>query len=64
MNDAQLAMMSVKDLRELRANIDAAIRAAIRSSRTQREPKVEAPVLIDLERERDAWTAARKSQSQ
>jgi hypothetical protein len=59
-----LDSLSVKELRDLRAHIDEAIRAAIRNSRVKPEGKAaDAPVVSDigdLERERDAWQAARK----
>jgi hypothetical protein len=58
-NDVQLEMMSVKQLRELRTTIEAAIRAKIASTRVQRLPKVEAVKTIDLERDANAWKARR-----
>ena len=62
-DDAQLEMLTVTELRDLKDRIDLAIRAAIRASRA---PKTEAPisaaepVKFDLERERDAWLLAKK----
>jgi hypothetical protein len=54
-------MMSVKEPRGLRANIETAIRTVIRNSRTKPIVKIETPnQTIDLERERDAWQAARR----
>ncbi|MEQ1615902.1 MAG: hypothetical protein ABL904_24355 [Hyphomicrobiaceae bacterium] len=64
MNDHQLDLLSVNDLRELKNNIDNAIRAAIRERNKAKErPAVAikpAPTPFDLERERDAWIAARR----
>jgi hypothetical protein len=64
-NDAQLRMMSVKELRELKQNIDVAIRSAIARSRitgsnTTDSAKPAEPKKLDLEQERDAWQAARR----
>jgi hypothetical protein len=64
-NDAQLQLMSVKELRELKQNIDAAIRSAIARSRNtvSRSADSDKPVepkKLNLEQERDAWQAARR----
>ena len=63
-NDHQLDLLSVKELRELKDNIDTAIRAAIRERNKAKERPVmaakAAPTPFDLERERDAWIAARR----
>ena len=61
--DSQFEHMSVRELREFRDAVDAAIRASIARDRNERSAKVAMPaerVLIDLERERDAWKASRK----
>ena len=55
----QLDKMSVKDLRQLREDIDAAIRSKIAQDRLARTTKTPAPARIDLESERDAWQARR-----
>lgn len=65
MNDLQLASLSLSELRLLNDNIEFAIRAAIRERTAQKSPTV-GPVAraverVDLERERDAWIAARRS---
>ena len=59
MTDAELEAMSVKDLRELRDLVDAAIRAHIAKLRSPLSTGGAAPahMTIDLERERDAWQA-------
>jgi hypothetical protein len=60
MNDAQLRSMTSKELRQLRDDIDAAIRAAIAKSRPKAPSAAvqeEAPKTFDLEKERDAWKA-------
>ena len=65
MNDSQLEQMSMRELREFRDAVDAAIRASIARDRNERSakilgPAVEQRVVFDLERERDAWRASRK----
>ena len=55
----QLDTMSVKDLRQLRDDIDAAIRSKIAQDRMARTTKTPVPTKIDLESERDAWQARR-----
>lgn len=66
--DAELYSMSVKQLEELRAQVEVAIRAAIRAKQagkqqpalqTQAAAAAPANKVIDLERERDAWLRAR-----
>ena len=59
MNDAKLELLSVKELRELRANIDVAIRSRIARDRLERAPKIEVTKPIDLERDAEAWKARR-----
>lgn len=64
-NEVQLDNLSLKELQELSANIDTAIRAQIRArSEMKAKPAgfaVAAPAKVDLERERDAWIAAKRS---
>ena len=63
MDDAQLEMLTVKELRDLKDRIDLAIRAVIRASRAPKAAettKAPDPVKFDLERERDAWLLAKK----
>lgn len=64
MSNWQLDMLTVKELRELRDRVDDAIRVAIARQRAERESgrfTGEAmATTIDLEKERDAWTASRK----
>jgi hypothetical protein len=65
-NEVQLDKLSLKELQELSANIDTAIRAQIRarSEMKARPPGVShvaPPAKVDLERERDAWIAAKRS---
>jgi hypothetical protein len=64
LDDAQLDKLTVKELQDLRANIDLAIRAVIRASRVGKtaDPIVGPadPIKIDLERERDAWLSAKR----
>jgi hypothetical protein len=64
MSDWRLDTLSVKELRELRDRVDAAIRAVISRDRVEREavrlPGATTQPVIDLEKERDAWTASRK----
>ena len=55
----QLDKMSVKDLRQLRDDIDTAIRSKIVQDRLARMTKIAVPTKIDLESERDAWQARR-----
>ena len=59
MSDAELAGMSVDELRALKDKVDEAIRASIRRSRPSPVPvtSVEPHETIDLEQERDAWKA-------
>lgn len=65
MDDAELERLSVKELQALINRIDDAIRASIRAKRLAKlgvieQPAAPAPAAtIDLERERDAWLAAR-----
>ena len=62
-DDAQLEMLTVKELRDLKDRIDLAIRAVIRASRAPKAAettKAPDPVKFDLERERDAWLLAKK----
>ena len=65
MTDHELAKLSYKQLLALNGRIEAAIRAAIRakqSSKTALATPAEAEATpMDLERERDAWLAGRKS---
>ena len=56
MTDAQLEKLTVKELTELRAEIEVAIRAAIRAKNSSKLGRDK----IDLERERDAWLAAKR----
>lgn len=63
MDVPELNTMTVKNLRDLRARIDVAIRAAIAKSRTKTVSRIEGPAKIDLERERDIWAARRKLDS-
>ena len=55
--DAELEMMSVKELQDLRDSVDEAIRTAIRQARPELKAATAPPKMIDLERERDAWKA-------
>ena len=57
MNDAQLEKLTVKELTELRAEIEVAIRAAIRAKNSSKLGRDK----IDLERERDAWLSTKRS---
>jgi hypothetical protein len=60
----KLEDMTMAELRALKDAVDNAIRAAIardRVERTQRAAPGAAVQPVDLERERDAWTAARKA---
>lgn len=67
MNDLQLDTLSVNELRTLKENIDTAIRAAIRERNQAKQrpmtPVQAAPTKFDLERERDAWMAAKRTGS-
>lgn len=66
--DSELEMMSVRDLLDLQAALQTAIRAAIRRKAEEKSASARpeaavaaAPVQrADLERERDAWLAARR----
>lgn len=61
--DIELEAMSVQELLELQAAIHAAVRAAIREKNARKAAPAPTPTLrtpIDLERERDAWLAARR----
>lgn len=60
MKDSELENMSMKELRALMAAVDTAIRASIARDRIERTAKPVVDTLIDLERERDAWKAARR----
>ena len=64
MDDLNIDALSVSELRELKANIELAIRAAIRARNTPKvmsNPAKAAPAkFIDLASERDAWMARRK----
>ncbi len=64
MNDAQLKKLTLKELRALNADIEQAIRAAIRAKNGAKASMPmaanAAPVKIDLERERDAWLSAKR----
>ena len=60
MDDAQLKSLTVKELLELQAEVELAIRAAIRAKREKKPAVAAAPKKIDLERERDAWLSSRK----
>ena len=61
---AGLDDLTMSELRTLKDAVDAAIRAAIAKDRVEREQRTSgaqpAAGPVDLERERDAWTAARK----
>ncbi len=62
-DDAELEKLTVKELRDLKDQIDLAIRAVIRASRAPKlaEPaNAPEPAKFDLERERDAWLLAKK----
>ena len=63
--DLQLDKLSLNELRELNENIESAIRAAIRQRSAFKAqatgPAAAAPPKVDLERERDAWIAAKRS---
>lgn len=69
MNDADLERLTVKELRELMARIETAIRAGIRAkmtAKTQTQPTLAAEkaapsAVIDLERERDMWLMSRRA---
>lgn len=56
----RLEEMTVKELMDLKAAVDAAIRASIARDRLARTQSVQSAPAVDLERERDAWTASRK----
>jgi hypothetical protein len=60
--NAELDKLTVKELRALNEQIEVAIRAAIRAKRTGVNGAHAAPAekAIDLEKERDAWLAARR----
>ncbi len=64
-NDLQLTQLTVQELQELKDSIDTAIRAHIRA-RAEMKAQAVAPAAkarlapIDLERERDAWMAAKR----
>ena len=67
MDDTQLEKLTVNELRELNGQIESAIRAAIRAKRLGGMPAMSvgggvaaAPVMIDLERECDAWLSAKR----
>lgn len=64
MNDQQLQSMSVKDLTALRERIHDAVRAVIRRHNEmkalQSQPQLPPAKTFDLERERDAWMAAKR----
>jgi hypothetical protein len=70
-NDADLERLTVKELRELMARIETAIRAGIRAkmtakTQTQTQPtlateKAAPSAIIDLERERDMWLMSRRA---
>jgi hypothetical protein len=66
-NELQLDTLSVSELRTLKENIDTAIRAAIRERNQAKQrpmtPVQPAPNKFDLERERDAWIAAKRQGS-
>ena len=54
--------LSVRELRALKDAVDSAIRAAIARDRVARSvPEPSSQPVVDLERERDAWKAARKA---
>jgi hypothetical protein len=64
-DDLQLEKLSVSELRELKDNVDNAIRAVIRAraqlkAQQAMPAQVKAPAKVDLERERDAWMAAKR----
>lgn len=68
MDDYKLDKMSVKELRSFKDEVDAAIRAKIAQDHRERDAKLAKPSaadapppLIDLERERDAWQASKKT---
>jgi hypothetical protein len=59
-----LDTMSVRELMELQADIQAAVKAAIRQQNEQRAMAAAPPAankVVDLERERDAWLARRRA---
>ncbi len=64
MDDRDLEYLTVPELLALRDRVDEAIRAEIAKDRVSRETRRpgpdDAPPVIDLERERDAWAARRK----
>ena len=64
MDDLNIDNMTVNELREFKANIELAIRAAIRARKMPKvmsNPATTAPAkFIDLASERDAWMARRK----
>ena len=63
MDLAHLDRLTVQELRALIGDIDNAIRAAIRAKRAPQfadQAKIDVPVKIDLERERDAWLSAKR----
>ncbi len=64
MDDRDLEILTVQELLALRDRVDGAIRAEIAKDRLARETRApapdDAPQVIDLERERDAWAARRK----
>ena len=64
----QLNTMTLKELNDLKIEIDTAIRASIRKraeEKSQAGPKASSPErrTIDLERDRDAWLASRGRRS-
>lgn len=76
MEETALREMSLPELRALRQDIEATIRAKLRAQRLAKEPASAQPganateakpqvspnvTLLDLERERDAWIASRKA---
>lgn len=66
MSDAELEKLTVRELRELMSRVEDAIRAGIRAKTTAKAQiglsaeKPSAPVMVDLERERDAWLMSRR----
>lgn len=66
MDDAELNRMSLRELLELQAELHAGIRAAIRAKRLGVPMPASAGAgpagqSLDLERERDAWLARKRS---
>ena len=67
MDQIQLDQLSLNELRQLKDNIDNAIRAQIRAKMAMKANPSAAAIVarppVDLERERDAWIAKRSAKS-